>query len=298
MGRKARQHWYALYLIIKPRVDSFSGEESVHEFIRDEADAAGYEEKVIKRMLAAGRFLESIVSDPISENAVKCGYAHIEILSRINRLDAERARALLAPVLANQVTIQELNKELASCSDVPGGAQLTARARARQRIIGHRNLAFELAQRMDPDFFGAPEAEMVLVRSSGTFGRFILLNDPHKPIAILPRLGDSSQREEKAAADLIKLALAHRPYFHRVWLVLPGASLLARKVVAQAYELGALGTWLHLAVPNEDASALIPYDDLGQLLIDQMEGESRFYWKGVSLADGGPREGWLDPRND
>lgn len=296
MGRKAQSDWYRLYRAIKPRVDAFDGEESIHQFIRSEAHAVKYNEKGVKRMLSAGKFLDEIGSGPVSEDSVNCGYAHIEILSRIHKIDPKRAEALLAPVLDNQMTVQQLQDTLAGCSNV-GGGQITARSRARRRITEHKKLVFQLAEHMGPGFFGAPDAEMVLVNRFGSLGQFILLNDPEKPIAIIPRLGDSSQKESRAAEDLVKLALANRPYFYRIWLVLPGDSLLAREVAGQAHELGALGNWLHLAIPDEDSASLVPFKNLSQLLENKMWGMPRFEWAGVSLLDGRPRNGWLDPRN-
>ncbi|MEH6498989.1 MAG: hypothetical protein V7751_06345 [Pseudoalteromonas distincta] len=296
MGRKARQNWYRLYRSINPRISSYAGDESVYQVIRQEATAAGYEEKVLKRMLRAGAFLDR-VAPALDDEKIKCGYAHVELLERLYKLDSARALTRLDAVLLNEVTLQDLRDEITQKAAAPGQAQTAARSKARQRIGEHRRDIVQRAQHAGPGFFGHTSAEFVLVHRFRSLGRFLLLDEPNLRIAVIPRLGDTSLKESKATDQLIKLALSYRRYFHRVWFVFPGESSLTREVVAQAHEIDALDDWLFLAIPDEDSAGLVHYRDRRQLLHKRMHGITDNEWEGTSLIDDSPRRGILAPLN-
>jgi hypothetical protein len=295
MARKAFHHWYQLYQSVHPKIDAHQGEESIYSLIRREADASGYDEKVFKRMLNAGAFLERIAVGPFAVEQVKCGYAHIELLERLYRLNSQEAQTRLNAVLENKVTLKELRESVELIAAESGHAQTNARSRARQRVAEHQRLCTKLTQQAGSAFFGNLEGELVLVKKFRILRQFILINDPEQPIAIIPRLGDSSMKESQAAEELLKLALSVRRYFHRIWLVLPSDSLLAQEVVARADQVGAFESWLYLAIPNEDLSTLIPYRNRRRLLEKDLDGEDDCAWEGVSLRDGHKLSGSLNP---
>lgn len=296
MTRQPRQHWYELYRSIAPRISGYEGSASIYEVIRQEAHSAEYDEKILKRILNAGAFLSEILTpEKLSEEVVKCGYTHIEILERLYKLDAPLAIKLMDKVLANEATLKQLNDHLTAARDQGGQAFASARSSARQRINDHRRLSLHLVAQAGAGFFGNPDAEMVLVHRFRSLGHFVLLNDPKCPIAVIPRVGDSSLKPAKAADLLLQLAIAHKIYFDRIWLILPEDSELAQEVVAQAVDMKIFENWLFLAIPNEDQTGLEQYQNRGRLLEKKMFGEDDHRWDGVSMVDGRTLFGSLKP---
>lgn len=295
MPRKAQTHWFGLYRSLRPKIDGHEGDESIHQLIRREAAAANYNEKVLKRMLNAGAFLDRISETPLLVEQVKCGFAHVELLERLYKLNAPEAQARITAILNNQVTQKEIREALDSMAAESGHAQLTARSRARQRVAEHQRLCLQLAQRTGPSFFGSPDSEMVLVKRFRTLSHFILINDPDQPIAVIPRLGDSSMKEGPAAEELLTLAMSVKRYFQRIWLLLPSNSTLAQELVARAEQIGAFESWLYLATPDEDSAALVPYRNRRRALEKDAHGEDDSAWEGVSLRDGRTLSGSLEP---
>ncbi len=295
MARRALHNWYSLYQSVHPKIDAHQGDESIYNLIRREAEASGYDEKVVKRMLNAGAFLDRFAKRSLTVEHVKCGYAHIELLERLHKLNPEEAQVRLDTVLSNQVTLKELRSALELNATQSGSAQINARSRARLRVAEHQRLSIQLSQKAAGEFFGSPKGELILVKRFRALRQFILINDPQSPIAVIPRLGDTSMKESSAAEELLKLALSVRRYFHRIWLVLPTDSLLAQEVVSRADQIGALESWLYLAIPSEDLSALIPYRNRRRLLQKDVEGVDDCEWIGVSLLDGRKLRGSLNP---
>lgn len=295
MPRKPQTHWFGLYQSVRPKIDGHLGDESIYQLIRREADASNYDEKVLKRILNAGAFLERMTDAPLSVERVKCGYTHAELLERLYKLDAQHARACFSEIIDNQMTLSELRETLASLAAESGHAQVTARSRARQRVAEHQRLCIQLAQQAGPLFFGDTEEEMVLVKGFRTLRHFILINDPGQPIAVIPRLGDTSLKEGPAAEELLTLVMSVKRYFQRIWLLLPSNSTLAQELVARAEQIGAFESWLYLATPDEDSSALVPYRNRRRALEKDLRGDDDCAWEGVSLRDGRKLSGSLNP---
>jgi hypothetical protein len=159
MPRKPQTHWFGLYQNLQPKVDGHQGVESIYQLIRREAEDTGYDEKVIKRMLNAGAFLERMTDGSLSVEQVKCGYAHAELLERLYKLNAQAAQASLKAILDNQVTLKVLRETLDSMAAESGHAQITARSRARQRVAEHQRLCIKLAQQAGPRFLATLKAK-------------------------------------------------------------------------------------------------------------------------------------------
>ena len=198
-------------------------------------------------------------------------------------------------MLSNQITLKKLGEDIALSAQGPGQAQFSARSKARHRVSEHRTLSLKLAQKAGPTFFGSSSAEMILVHRFRSLGQFILLDDNDQRIAVIPRLGDSSLSEAKAADQLLKLAQSYRRSFNRIWFLLPADSMILMELVAQASEIDAFEDWLFLAAPSDDESELIQYNNRRRLLEKQLDGDNDDEWEGISLVDGRPMKGVLEP---
>lgn len=298
MARKPQKHWFALYQAMRPTIDSYDGGESVYTIIRQQAELAGYDEKVVKRMLKAGAFLDRICAERLTPDTVRCGYAHVELLERLQALDPALVQAQLVDVLANRVTLKTLRDTLDMQASRAGHAQTLARSKARSRLAEHQRQTMERAQLVGPEFFGLPGGEMALVKRFRTLHQFILIHqaDQH-PIAVLPRIGDSAVKEAKAAEDLLWQLVPLRRYFAYLWIVLPGENLLAQELAAQAHQVGLLGTWLKLAIPDQESGGFTEYRNLRQRLAHALEGDDDERWEGLSLPDRHKVSGTLKPHH-
>lgn len=295
MARKALHHWYQLYQALQPKVDSFEGEGSLYRLLRQEAKDMGYEEKVLKRMLKAGAFLDSWAGARTIED-VRCGYAHIELLERLNQIAPKEAQRLLSVVLSNSITLKNLRLVIEQNAAKGGQAQLTARSRARSLVAEHHRVSTELIQRMGTDFFGCPEGEFFMVRSFLSLRQFILIHSDTTPIAIIPRVGDSSVKEWEAAEDILKLASSVKERLYRVWIVLPHDSPISPYLFAYAYRDNALNAWLFIATLNEGKTGMTQYNDAANLFDLELRGEGGGTWSGYSLGDGRAAHGVLPIR--
>ena len=261
MARKALHHWYSLYQSLQPQIDAFEGEGGVYRYIRREAENLGYDEKVLKRMLKAGAFLDSLAGMALTVDDVRCGYAHVELLERLHQLASDEAQHLLKSVLSNGITLKTLRQKVEQNAAKGGQAQITARSKARSQVADHQRVTIKLVQRMGSSFFGSPSSEFVLVKSFLSLRQFILINCKIYPVAIIPRVGDSSVKEWEAAEEILKIAMSVKARLYRVWIVLPYDSPIAAYLFAYAHREKALGTWLFIATLNESNTGLSQYCD-------------------------------------
>lgn len=285
MGRQARQHWYALYMAVQAQLDSYQGNDSINLVIRQLADEQGYDAKVVSRMLKAGNFLNRIAG-PLTPEQVGCGYAHIELLERLHQLDTEAALSILQATLANQQTLQTLRETNERYTEAVGTPTSTTRARARSRVTEHERLCGEALAAAGPTFFGYPAGEMVRVTQSDFFSQFFLIQENRTAkVAIFGRVGDTSRKEEKAAADLLKLASLARPYFEKIWFIFPYDSSLVHELAFYAHTIKALGNWLLLGTLSQDGASIEPMKKRGRALFNELvEGADPLRWSGISLS--------------
>lgn len=296
MGRKPQQHWFALYQSLQLQLNAYRGEESINLFIRQLANEAGYDAKVVSRMLKAGHFLEQL-ADPLSAEQVRCGYAHIELLERLHQLSPSAAQAALQETLNNQKTLQELKGLTDHYAHSVGTAVTTARSRARSRVADHERMTTAALIDCDTAFFGYPEGELIKVARSDFFSQFFMVRQGQSPkVAIFARVGDTSRKEEKAAADLMKLACMAQPFFEQVWFVFPHTSSLVHELACFAFSTQAFGQWLRLGTIDPETGALTRFTDLGRQLERDLEGSTPLRWEGVSLIDKQAAQGNFEPR--
>lgn len=285
MGRQARHHWYALYMAVQAQLDSYQGNDSINLVIRKLADEQGYDAKVVSRMLKAGNFLNRIAG-PLTPEQVGCGYAHIELLERLHQLDTEAAISILQATLANQQTLQALRETNERYTKAVGTPTSTTRARARSRVTEHERLCGDALEASGPEFFGYPNGEMVRVTQSDFFSQFFLIQENRTAkVAIFGRVGDTSRKEEKAAADLLKLASLARPYFEKVWFIFPYGSSLVHELAFYAHTIKALGKWLQLGTLSHDGASVEPMTKRGRALVNELvEGVDPLRWSGITLS--------------
>ena len=285
MGRQARQHWYTLYKNVQAQLDAYQGNDSINLLIRKLADEQGYDAKVVSRMLKAGNFLDRIAG-PRSSEQVGCGYAHIEQLERLHQLNSEVALSLVQSTLANQQTLLDLRNSTEGHAKSLGTPTTTSRARARSRVAEHERRCGEVLEISRPDFFGYPEGEMIKVGHSDLFNQFFMIQvNGHPKAAIFIRVGDTSRKEERAAADLLKLASFARTYFEKVWYIFPNGSSLAHELAFYAHSVKALGKWLYLGTLSQDSQSIVPFQNRGRALERELiDGVDPLRWDGVKVS--------------
>ena len=286
MGRQARQHWYTLYNSLQTKLDGYQGDDSINLLIRKLADEQGYDAKVVSRMLKAGNFLNRIAG-PLTAEQVGCGYAHIELLERLHQLDTQAALSILQATLANQQTLQTLRETNDRYTKAVGTPTSTTRARARSRVTEHERLCGEALAAAGPKFFGYPAGEMVRVTQSDFFSQFFLIQENRTAkVAIFGRVGDTSRKEEKAAADLLKLASMARPFFEKVWFIFPYDSSLVHELAFYAHTVRAFGKWLLLGMLSQDGATIEPMKKLGRALYDELvDGVDPLRWSGMTVSN-------------
>src|SRR3989344_1141914 len=286
MGRQARQHWDTLHNPLQTTLDGYQGDDSINLLIRKLADEQGYDAKVVSRMLKAGSFLNRIAG-PLTAEQVGCGYAHVELVERLHQLDTQAALSILQAALANQQTLQSLRETVDRYTRAMGTPTSTTRARARSRVTEHERLCGGALAAAGPKFFGYPEGEMVKVTQSDFFSQFFLIQENRTAkVAIFGRVGDTSRKEEKAAADLLKLASLARPYFEKIWFIFPYDSSLVHELAFYAHTTKALGNWLLLGTLSQDGASIEPMKKRGRALYNQLvEGVDPLRWSGITLSN-------------
>ncbi|NWL79567.1 hypothetical protein DM872_22210 [Pseudomonas taiwanensis] len=291
MGRKAQQHWYALYQQLQPQVDSYQGSSSLNLFLRQLAEEVNYDAKMLTRMLKAGQFLDSLVG-PLTAEQVRCGYAHIELLERLHHHDAAVAEASVPGCLSNEMTLKALREAIEASVEKAGGGPATLRSRARARVVEHERLCQAALLDAGPAFFGYPEGELIKVTHSNFFSQFFIVQEGQQPkVAIFARVGDTSRKEEKASADLLKLACLAQAYFEKVWILFPPDSSLIHELAGDAYTMGAFEKWLFLGTLNSETATIECFDNLERHLERGLQGDSPLGWEGIALKERRPARG-------
>lgn len=296
MGRQAKQHWYTLYRALKPQVDAYRGQDSVNLLISQLADEAGYDAKVLLRMLKAGSFLDALTG-PLNVEQVQCGYAHIELLERLHHLDAVTLPAgYVTQVLANEVTLAILRAQLAQTAQERGTAQSTARSRARKRVAEHERRCIAALKVVGPGYFGYPDGELIKVTDSEVLSQCILLREGARArVAIFTRAGDTSRKPEKAAAELFRVAQMASHYVEKVWFVFPESSRLVEVLAYLALDTGAFRRWLHLATLDGEDTPIQEFTNLAYALNMQLDYGNPMEWAGITLTDQRQVRGSLEP---
>ena len=251
-----KKSWYERYIEFKPALDAHTGNESINLLIQALAEKEGYEAKALNRMIRAGRFLDRLLG-PLDTESVRGGYAHIELLQRLYELDNEAARPYIQMAISKQIKLHELQGLIDQQAGL-GAASGFKRSKARALTFDHERETTRAMLKCGPEFFGAANGTFVKVDSSDLLNQFFLILEDEQPkVAIFSRLGDSSRREVKAAAELIRLVNTARLYFNSVWIIFPATSKLVHEVAFLAHEQGAFRQWLHLATLSPEGEGAI-----------------------------------------
>ncbi|WP_155769212.1 hypothetical protein [Pseudomonas putida] len=295
MGRQAKQPWYVLFQAVRTRINAYQGTESINLLIRQLAREAGYDGKVVSRMLKAGHFLDSL-APTLAPEQVKCGYAHIEFLERLHQLDADIATSMLSATLANQHTLHTLRETITHYANIAGTPATTARSKARSRVANHERVAAAAILQAGAEFFGFPGGEIIKVTHSDFFSQFFMIQvNGLQKAAIFIRVGDTSRKQEKAAADLLKLASMARAYFEKIWFVFPEPSGVVHELAYHAHAINAFDNWLSLATVSEEDQALERFWNLGRAFTEELFGGSPLKWEGFAVLDRAKKYGEFLP---
>ncbi|MCY1552272.1 hypothetical protein D9M68_886570 [compost metagenome] len=124
-----------------------------------------------------------------------------------------------------------------------------------------------------------------------------MIQEARQPkVAIFARVGDTSRKEEKASADLLKLACLAQAYFEKVWFLFPPDSSLIHELASLAFSINALEEWLFLGTLNTEGGAIERFNDLGWHLERGLEGDSPLDWEGITLRARRPARGYFKLR--
>lgn len=289
MSKRKKGPWYAIYREVLPTLDSYQGKDSINLLIQKLAEEHSYEPKVLSRMIRAGRFLDRLVG-PLSPEDVRGGYAHIEYIQRLHELAPKEASSLVAMAISKKVTLEALQAIIDKYSDRLAQSDSGKRSKARTLISEHdRNTVLALTG-CGAEFFGVESGEIIRVERCDVLGQFFLVNDQQgRPgAAIFSRLGDTSRKAIKAAAELLKLAKTARSYFDQVWFVFPESSELVHEFAFLANEESLFRSWLHLStlVSDNDGIVLREVTSLRHALSRVIEdGADPLAWSGHPLNE-------------
>jgi hypothetical protein len=106
MGRRVDTSWYGTYLEAIA-FGNLSGDKSVG--IPEVADHLGVKPKTLARIMSAGRFIHEVLPRVMPEQ-IQCGYASLELLSKLWGADPSGAQSRLESVLANRTKLPELEE--------------------------------------------------------------------------------------------------------------------------------------------------------------------------------------------
>ncbi|MHC5350490.1 hypothetical protein [Metapseudomonas furukawaii] len=252
MSKRKKGPWYSIYREVLPALEAHEGKDSINLLIQQLAGTYRYEPKVLSRMIKAGRFLDRLVG-PIPPEEMRGGYAHIEYIQRLHELNADEAESLVHMAVAKKVTLEQLQGIIDQYSKNLAQSDASKRSKARALIAEHdRETALALSQ-CGAGFFGFEAGTIIRVERSDLLGQFFTVKDEQgvPRVAIFGRLGDTSRKAIKAAAELLKLAKNARSYFERVWFIFPASSTLVHEFAFLLTEEKLLGSWLHLATLSD-----------------------------------------------
>ncbi|RRV71656.1 hypothetical protein EGI99_04580 [Stutzerimonas stutzeri] len=287
MSKRKKGPWYSIYRQVVPLLDSYEGKDSVNLLIQQLAAEHNYEPKVLSRMIKAGRFLDRLVGHLPPED-VRGGYAHIEYIQRLHELAPEEASSLVGMAISKKITLEALQAIIDKYSIQLEQGDARKRSKARSLISEHERNSVVALTNCGTAFFGIDSGEMIQVERSDVLGQFIIINDRHGQAntAIFSRLGDTSRKAIKAAAELLKLAKTARSYFEKVWFVFPESSELVHELAFLANEERLFRNWLHLStlISEEETFALQEVTSLRHALSRTIEdGADPLAWSGHHL---------------
>lgn len=263
MGRKINATWYQQYLwIINQQRDGARMHKSTAETLSLITTELGISLQSLSRMVRVGRFLDRLIRVDNPES-IGCGYAQLEYLEKIFRIDPELATIKLPDVLANKFTkreLQELYDQLVTIAS--NESESSIRRTSRRASNTHKNDSSKAIIGAGVEFFG--EADGVLIQASKktqhyTTPNFLITVNNVPKSAIFVRLGASSKSSKTVAYELMELALAHRNFVDKVWFIFPEWSEITanlRELTAYIDDKITYANWIELAIINTETQNL------------------------------------------
>ncbi|WAG79130.1 hypothetical protein LMK08_00230 [Metapseudomonas furukawaii] len=293
MSKRKKGPWYTIYREVLPSLDAHEGKDSINLLIQQLAGAYQYEPKVLARMIRAGRFLDRLLG-PLPTEEVRGGYAHIEYIQRLHELNAQEAESLVGMAVAKKVTLEHLQGIIDRYSENLAQSDASKRSKARSLITEHdRETTLALSQ-CGAGFFGFEAGTIIRVEHSDLLGQFFMVKDKQgvPRVAIFGRLGDTSRKAIKAAAELLKLAKNARSYLEQVWFIFPASSTLAHELAFLATEEKLFRTWLYIATLSDADEPEPPIQEIrgSRHVVSRalLDGADPMAWNGRPLNDARP----------
>lgn len=301
MGRKVNTAWFQAYR--GATEDLLSGLAAGHsraEVTRKHAEKLGMKDQSFARVMKAGRFLDSEMNN-LSAEAIQCSYVQVETLEKIARLSADTAKKHLKAVIANQITLQELEELLHQLKAVNPMAQMVmGRDNTRKITSQHERQCADAIAKAGPAFFGAAGGRIFKQSKARqyTSPTFVVTRDDQPFAAIFPRVGGASKEPLAIAFELYDLACARREMTPNIWFIFPDRTSIYDLLAYIAIKFGGApekGDWLHLAVCSQEEPTLDVLDWLRYraIMFNQDLGiwgpdASDFSWYGKDIYNAEP----------
>lgn len=256
MGRPVNTAWFGQYRQVMSALETeLAKGASQEDVIRSHAQAADYSVNTFMRLMKAGRFLDAQCPG-INVEHLQCGYALVEVLEKLYKVNPNEAQMRLQQVLDNTVSLAELTAlygQQTPQSKVSDSFE--NRSRARRRANEHERNSVAAIIQSGAAFFDAPGASVLRIsRKVDYVAPHFMISDGQKMLAaIFIRTGTASKDSFRLAHELFTLALAQRSAgVGQVWFVIPSdsnvrfplASLAKKLKISPADKDG----WLNLAV--------------------------------------------------
>jgi hypothetical protein len=268
MGRKVNTAWFQAYReATVDLLDAIAAGQNRAEVTRKHAKKMGMKDQSFARLMKAGRFIDSEMKN-LSPEVIFCSYVQVEILEKIARLSAETAKQKLKAVIANQLTLQELEELLRQLKEENPMAQMViGRDNTRKTTSQHERQCAVAIAKAGPAFFGAPSGRIFKQSNARLYisPAFVVTHNQQPFAAIFPRVGGASKEPLAIAFELYDLACSRREMTPNIWFIFPERTPIYDLLAFIAIKFGGApetGDWLHLAVCSQEEPTLDVLDYL------------------------------------
>lgn len=301
MGRKVNTAWFSTYRAAEHALAAaISAGESRAEETHLQANNAGMKGQSFARLMKAGRFLDSHVHH-LEPESIRCSYVQIETLERIARIAPDTAKKKIKAVIANEVSLAELEQVLVQLKvDNPVAQAVVTRDSTRKFTALHERNCAEAIIKAGPAFFGVVGGKIFKqARAREYISPPYIVMDAEQPRAsVYPRIGGQSKSPLAVAFELYDLACSRRDFTPQIWFIFPEFSEVFKHLAYLAFRLGGApdsGNWLKLATLSgaDEPMEELPDNMYGGIALefDLILGgslEPDFAWHGKSLQTGDP----------
>lgn len=295
MGRAVDTRWYETYEQAKAMAAAQPG--GTPHSVPSLAEALEIKPKTLGRLMAAGRFLDSLPT-PVPRECIRCGYVPLELLEKLSRLDPELAAQLLEGVLANQVKIPALEAALEqrkACNTEDSSQSPRAPRGSTQRSLYARLERF--LRKSDLLHFDAYKGKAIKIKPpTGLGGYLIQTAEGKNTCLLLCRTTTQWRTLLEKARDLYEEAMARRSIAPTIWLVFEQENQILRYLAELSLRWGgspfSAEPWLYLAHLTEYGTLHVLFEDYYAEVIRELEqgqqlvAEEDLCWSEAQLGDG------------